>query len=553
MTLKADSLSVDATSRIDANARGDAGGPVNGPNGNGKTPGKRASDHSHGASHGGLGGGQPADYNKMDWTGLVVDDLLTGDAYGNPLDPSLPGAGGASANDNTVTGAFGGGVLRITAGTLRLDGRLAANGQPNLLPTPDYPVTENGFGSGGAGGAVNLQVTTLSGSGGIEADGGNTCLLKQNMLPYSNMACGEDGSEGGGGGGRIAVRYHNKNSWTGKTHAFGGYNQEALKDKSNGFSVGRAGPGTVFWLANSDPSDGGVLMIDGGGAVHDRRAATPLPASVNGAHRTLILTGGAMVYGQAVKLANLQVLGGAVLTTAPGTQRLDITAGTVKVDAASRIDLTGRGNAGAANDANAPANGMGKSPAGRGSTMAAGGSHGGIGGGVQNGVVGPTYDSAANPTLPGAGGGGKPGDSAGSPGGGVLLITTRTLTLDGRLLANGLATEGPTTNDLTEHGFSGAGAGGSINLHLGNWSGHGSVAADGGDSCLPARMTVNQSGCGNAGWGAGGGGRIAITYHSKGSWAGKVHAAGGANRTMTGADARTAHGGAGTVVTRKGA
>jgi hypothetical protein len=275
---------------------------------------------------------------------------------------------------------------------------------------------------------------------------------------------------------------------------------------------------------------------------------------MNGGHRTLVLTGGAVGYGKNLKVANLQILKHSVLTTVPGMQRLNITVGSLKVDVTSRIDLTGRGDA-AASGNNAPENGMGKSPARPGSAMDMGGSHGGKGGNVGGGTVGPTYDSATDPILPGAGGGGHPGITGpGSPGGGVFVIQTQTLTLQGALVADGLATDGPTKNDLTKHGFAGAGAGGSINITTKVLSGHGAITADGGDACLPAGMTVNQSGgCSYGGGGAGGGGRIAVTYASAGAWTGTAHATGGVNHTLKGADAVTAHGGKGTIVTQKSA
>ena len=549
MVISATTITVDGTSRIDTSIHGDPGGATGKAGG---SPGMRPSLPSHGGSHGGLGGGQPDEYNNLSWDDTVVDDQLTGTIYDNPLDPGQVGAGSGGTNDGTAPGANGGGVLRLTAGALHLNGRLTANGEPGLLPTVDVPTLNASLGAGGAGGAINLRVKTLTGSGSIEADGGDTCQLSRNTLPYSDRQCGEDGSEGAGAGGRIAVRYQDKSGWTGKAHAFGGYNQEALKNHPTSTQVGRAGAGTIFWLANSEPADGGTIMINGGGATSDRRAATPLTAAMNGGHRTLILTGGAVSYGKNVQVANLQVMNGSVLTTPPGVQRLNLTVSSLKVDATSRVDLTGRGDAGAASGNNAPENGMGKSPAGTGSAMDAGGSHGGKGGNA-GGTVGPTYDSAANPLLPGAGGGGHPGITGpGSPGGGVLVIQAQTLTVQGGLVADGLATDGPTKNDLTKHGFAGAGAGGSINITTRVLSGHGAIAADGGDACLPSSIIVNQlGGCSYGGGGGGGGGRIAVTYQSNSAWSGKVHAAGGANHTMTSADALKAHGGKGTVVLRK--
>ncbi|HWM74347.1 MAG TPA: hypothetical protein VNQ53_11435, partial [Nocardioides sp.] len=71
----------------------------------------------------------------------------------------------------------GGGAVKITAGLVRVDGVIRANGQTECR--------------GGAGGSIWIQAQTLSGAGSIETIGGNaTC-----------------GSSGAGGGGAIAIEY----------------------------------------------------------------------------------------------------------------------------------------------------------------------------------------------------------------------------------------------------------------------------------------------------------------------------------------------------------
>ncbi|MGH2387363.1 MAG: hypothetical protein ACRDIE_04100, partial [Chloroflexota bacterium] len=312
MTLSATTILVDPTSRIDVSAHGDAGGDNSGTAaGNGKTPGTRGAGEgpgSWGGSHGGIGGNVPGS-DATSWDGTVPSDKLGGTAYDDPTNPLQVGGGSGGSSDGTSPGASGGGVLRLTASTLHLDGRLVANGQPNLLPTPDFPTINAGLAGGGAGGSLNLQVHTLTGGGSIEADGGNTCVLIADLLsPSVQAGCGEDGSEGAGGGGRIAIRYTDTKGWTGKVHAYGGYNVSYLHEHHQAIQVGRAGPGTVFWLAAGQPADGGKLVIAGGGLTTDRRAGTPLGAKVNGAHRTLIITGGAVAYGKNLKVANLELL-----------------------------------------------------------------------------------------------------------------------------------------------------------------------------------------------------------------------------------------------------
>jgi RHS repeat-associated protein len=132
-------VSVDATSRIDVSGEGRLSG-----------------GESAGGSYGGLGG--------------LTGGGTTNPVYGDYADPDQPGGG---AYDGSHA-AFGGGLVRLTAGTLQLDGQLLADGGSS-------------DGDGGSGGGVYVAVTTLTGAGSISAAGGQ----------------GRGG--GGGGGGRIAV------------------------------------------------------------------------------------------------------------------------------------------------------------------------------------------------------------------------------------------------------------------------------------------------------------------------------------------------------------
>ncbi len=95
-----------------------------------------------------------------------------------------------------------------------------------------------------------------------------------------------------------------------------------------------------------------------------------------------------------------------------------------------------------------------------------------------------------NPTLPGAGGSAN-GTNPGGNGGGVILLSTSNLVLNGEIRANGAGTPSAA-----------AGAGGSINLTVTNQlSGSGSV-----------RATGATGGHFNNRWTHGGGGRIAVRY-----------------------------------------
>jgi hypothetical protein len=90
--------------------------------------------------------------------------------------PTSPGGGGGS--DSGPAG-HGGGVLRLIAQRLVLDGLIVADGAPAST-----------FGGAGAGGSLWITTPRLEGSGSIRANGG---------APSSNS--------GAGGGGRIALEY----------------------------------------------------------------------------------------------------------------------------------------------------------------------------------------------------------------------------------------------------------------------------------------------------------------------------------------------------------
>jgi len=144
------SLTVDASSRIDVTGKGYLPGYTTG---NTQQGGATA---DAGGSHGGLGtpGG----------TNAVYDD------YADPDDWGAGGAVGGGSNP-------GGGLVRIAAATMTLDGVVTADGDGAI---------DSGRG-GGAGGGIRIDAGTLSGTGSIRAAGG-----------ASKVA-------GGGGGGRVAV------------------------------------------------------------------------------------------------------------------------------------------------------------------------------------------------------------------------------------------------------------------------------------------------------------------------------------------------------------
>ena len=160
-------VTVSTNSRIDVSGRGYLGGysGANGANQNGRTLGNTivgGSTRRNGGSYGGLGG-----FGNTEQTVNGV--------YGSFRDPNEVGSGGGT---DSGEGGAGGGLVRITAGTIDLSGQILANGRSG-----------SSLGGGGSGGGVKLTTGTLTGGGQVQASGG-----------AANGIYG-----GGGGGGRIAI------------------------------------------------------------------------------------------------------------------------------------------------------------------------------------------------------------------------------------------------------------------------------------------------------------------------------------------------------------
>ncbi|MGE5692654.1 MAG: hypothetical protein ACM3YF_02630, partial [Candidatus Zixiibacteriota bacterium] len=182
-------LDVRAGGLIDLNSRGLLGGDngsVFGPNGetfnnadaivSGAAGGCGGNLSGAGGSYGGQGaggsaGGSPAPYGLLE-------------------DPRHLGSGGGSSCGDRPAGN-GGGRATITAGICIIDGTLRANGGAGVGFT-------NRPSGGGSGGAIRMNVGSLSGSGILQAVGGNGLL----------NCCAEPPS-GSGGGGRIAIYFNN--------------------------------------------------------------------------------------------------------------------------------------------------------------------------------------------------------------------------------------------------------------------------------------------------------------------------------------------------------
>lgn len=101
-----------------------------------------------------------------------------GKICGSITEPTLPGGGGGTASGQK---AIGGGVIRIEAGTIQVDGSISASGGSCPYGQP-----------AAAGGSVYITCQTIKGSGTVSANGGG----------YESSTTG-----GCGGAGRVAVYY----------------------------------------------------------------------------------------------------------------------------------------------------------------------------------------------------------------------------------------------------------------------------------------------------------------------------------------------------------
>lgn len=150
--------------------------------GMGPGAGRAAFGMGSGGGYGGVGGS--------------VAGAAGGGAYGSSLMPADSGSGGGVSTAYINDGCQGGGVIRFNiGGTLELDGRISADGNPGL----------NDNSGGGAGGSVWITAGALSGSGRISASGG----------------MGEPYGGAGGGGGRIAMYARKASAFSGSLHAWG--------------------------------------------------------------------------------------------------------------------------------------------------------------------------------------------------------------------------------------------------------------------------------------------------------------------------------------------
>jgi len=516
-------LTVSTNSRIDVSERGYLAAQSSGNLGQiGRTLGNTSVGGSlrrNGGSYGGLGGFGSA-------------EAFANEVYGSFRDPAEVGSGGGS--DSGRAGP-GGGLVRIVAQSVVLDGQILANGGSGST-----------FGGGGSGGGIKLATGTLTGTGVIHAYGGDA-----------------GSNSGGGGGGRVAIYHTNTSPFDfAQVQVVGGF-----------LGLRQGTPGTLYIQSAAEPL--GRLLVDALGT-NISESFTPLLSLMGGANtaltgNTLTDTNASFVVGGLMGLrlkpnsdqpATFRIISNTANQLITDPQDGDLTAvatvgsrysaelavghfalrGGAKVELAdadqarsdrrgrlhsvsaelrensvlshpaarlesqfglelvvdeslivaqgSRIEASVRGYLGAQTGGNSGQIGrtLGNTTDG-GSSRRNGGSYGGSGAfGSTGGTINALYGAESNPNEPGSGGGSDSGP-AGS-GGGLIRLQAATLELQGQILADG-------GNGST---FGGGGSGGAVRIVTRTLSGSGEVRVAGGN--------------GGGGSGGGGGGRIAIDFES---------------------------------------
>ncbi|ABQ27183.1 Ig-like domain-containing protein [Geotalea uraniireducens] len=486
LDITATNVTIDSTSKIDVSGKGYLGGWQGGNNTNtGRTLGNTTdggSVYNNGGSFGGLGG-------ISAWSGNVNG------SYGNPQLPDELGSGGGG-NGSSNAGGNGGGLVKISAGTMSLLGSILVDGGTTYVS------------GGGSGGSIQINVGTLTGSGTISARGG---------------AATANTNYGAGGGGRIAIYYGVNTFPTANITASGGKGGDGSNPARNG------GAGTIYLKDNVKSlgdlivdnrgiltsntttvpgGDYGLVDVRGGAAISMNGDLNPgMDMVIAGSQLTVsggikapgnltidnsvVTVAGAVNVSGVLELKNQSVLSHYVATTT-SQWKLEVTAGSVTVDATSKIDVSGKGYLGGWRGGNNTNTGrtLGNTTDG-GSVYTNGGSYGGLGGiSAWGGNVNGSYGNPQLPNELGSGGGGNGSSSnAGGNGGGLVKISAGTMSLLGSILADGGTTY-----------VSGGGSGGSIQINVGTLTGSGTISARGGAATA------------NTNYGAGGGGRIAIYY-----------------------------------------
>ena len=505
--------------------------------GAGKGPGI-ATGATAGGAHGGHGG-----------NGVGTG----GQGYCDITNVSTIGSGGGDS-----TAGVGGGLIILTAvGTITINGSITANGQTGvsantgggagggikltadiIAGTPTSFTAAGGNGNngygGGGGGCVDIFYTTsntitptssyfsINGGTGTVANyrgGGGMALVKQTGVNNGGLYVLDGGSTF---------------VFTQPTSTVPAITADFIYVSSSIFIVTSS---ATLTLANSNPFLGnnlGEIRVYGSlvrsvgafdsissttltiasGARFSASSTFTVSSSLN-LYRgfigiatdtftnLIIQTGTTTVYGYStttvsLSLTSLTMNSSSVLTSATNTTAqaniIYITASSsITINANANVIANGIGYTGGATNVRGNGPGYGSSTAAKGG---GGGAHGGDGGAgaVSGGTGGLAYCSSTNPATLGSGGGGGNGQ-AGEAGGGLIIFSaTSTLTINGRMRADG--------NSTTASG--GGGGGGGIKLVAGVVAGTpqsltaiggsgGTTGGGGGGGCIYIEFTTSNS------------------------------------------------------------
>jgi len=502
----------------------------------GMGPGAGAYNYDNGASgagHGGTGGagnGQP----------------VSGAPYDSVFAPTAFGSGGGTRYAEETCGGAGGGAIYLFAGeSFTLDGQLTANGSPGAPG-------DRGCG-GGSGGSLWIETPSLSGGGLISANGG--------------AGSGNSRLAGGGAGGRISLDA-DTSSFSGTAQAFGGNGKQyggpgtvylAAEDKlivdndghdgaSAGLiegdydfeSIALSGFGhlevggtnstmvlkemTVFGDGTATLTPFGTISTPASFSITDftlevlGELAGVTDVSV-GNQGGLILHARTPLHGSGpYEFGGVTVAAGGALTLVPydsgeddytNDSPFELTSGSLTIGVGGLITSDGLGYG----SQRGPGAGRYSYDAG-----ASGAGHGGAGGaGRGQAAAGGTYGSALIPVELGSGGGSRYSEATcgGSGGGAIHLVVAGSVTIEGRLSADGL------DGAAGDRGC-GGGSGGSVWIEADTFTGNGTMTVNGG----------NGSGVSWVG-GGGGGGRLALSAQSV-VFNGTVQALGGGGFVLGG-------------------
>ena len=362
LTATVDEVMIESYGAINVSDRGRPGGvrPSH-PDGYG-TGGGDVGGIGGGGGGGGGEGGSRNDSTHITFGGPSYD----ADAV---MAPTALGSGGGAGGTDLAVGGAGGGAVVLNVTTLTVDGTILADGE--------RPFANGGaIGGSGSGGSIWIRAATFAGaaSGLIRARGGDGRLgWGQSPNNYG----------GPGGGGRVAIQYTAK-TYQGLVRAEGG------TGGTGAYTMGTGAAGTIY---EQRGTDNGTLLID------NLRTSMSGPA-------------GALVDNSIFESCDTVIIQNAGVLTHANDSSAGINAAvrTFTIGAYGYINVSSRGRPGGLYPSHPNGYGTG---GGGGSTCGrgAGGGYGGKGGHSLNSgggtccVGGTTYGSETEPTHLGSGGG----------------------------------------------------------------------------------------------------------------------------------------------------